>query len=167
MFIFDTNVFITASRTFYGFDIAPGFWEWIKGSGLTDVASSVHTKSEINAGKYPAEEDPLKAWAAGVRSDFWITDTDATVAAMMELQEWAEAPERTYLESAVADFLDSVDFRIIAQAKAQGAILVTHERSEPQRKNKVKIPDACAGVGVVSLDPISAYRSLGLRLNAA
>ncbi len=167
MYIFDTNVFITASRTFYGFDIAPGFWEWIKDAGLTNAASSVHTKSEINAGKYSMEEDPLKAWAAGVRSDFWVDDTVETVAAMVELREWAEAPQRPYLESAVADFLDSVDFRIIAQAKAQGAILVTHELSEPQRRNRVKIPDACTGVGVVSLDPIAAYRSLGLRLNAA
>ena len=29
-FWLDTNVFITSKNTFYGFDIAPGFWEFIE-----------------------------------------------------------------------------------------------------------------------------------------
>lgn len=167
MFIFDTNTFITASRQFYGFDIAPGFWDWIRDPALLDAASSAHVKAEIDAGRYPLEEDLLKQWAAEVHANFWLDDTPAVVDAMKELTEWVEAPERIYTQPAREDFLRSVDYRLIAQAKVSGAVLVTHEISDPNCKRKVKIPDACRAVGAASTDPFSAYRALGLRLVAA
>lgn len=168
MYIFDSNAFILASRQHYGFDIAPGFWSWVKDVKLTGAAaSSKWVKGEIDAGSRPIEEDPLKAWAGKVRSDFWVDDSVAAVQAMAELTAWAQHPERIYTPQAVAAFLGSVDYRIIAQAKAEQAILVTSEVSEPRAKRAVKIPDAAQAIGVVCIDPFSAYRALGMKLTAA
>ena len=45
-------------------------------------------------------------------------------------------------------FLASVDYKLIAYAKAFGDTVITFEASEPDRKNKVKIPDACKALDV-------------------
>lgn len=168
MYIFDSNAFILASRQHYAFDIAPGFWTWVKDQKLTgQAASSKWVKGEIDAGTRPLKEDPLKAWARGVRADFWVNDSMDTVQAMAELTAWVQHPDRIYTPQAVAAFLGSVDYRIIAQAKAEEAILVTSEVSEPNAKRAVKIPDAAQAIGVACVDPYSAYRALGMKLTAA
>ena len=28
-YLLDTNIFIESKNRYYGFDIAPGFWEWL------------------------------------------------------------------------------------------------------------------------------------------
>lgn len=34
MYLLDANAFMEASRLYYGFDLAPGFWEWLGADGL-------------------------------------------------------------------------------------------------------------------------------------
>lgn len=168
MYIFDSNAFILASRQHYGFDIAPGFWAWVRDEKLTGVAASSRwVKGEIDAGNRPPDEDLLKQWASIVRPDFWVDDSPAAASAMGELTAWVHHPARIYSPQAKADFLDSVDYRIIAQAKAESATLVTSEVSEPNSKKRVKIPDAAMAIGVSCMDPFSAYRALGMKLLAA
>ena len=167
MYLFDSNAFIAASRQHYGFDIAPGFWEWVQDDSLRGIAaSSKYVKGEIDAGNRPIDEDLLKGWAANVRPDFWVEDTPATLHALAELTQWAEHPDRIYTPQARAYFLDSIDYRIIAQAKAERAVLVTGEVSEPNSRRTVKIPDAAHAIGVKCVDPFSAYRALGMKLTA-
>jgi hypothetical protein len=38
------------------------------------------------------------------------------------------------------------------------------EKSEPNAKKKVKIPDACLAFGVPFVQPFQVYRSLGMSL---
>lgn len=42
--------------------------------------------------------------------------------------------------------------------------LVTFEKSEPQRKNRVKIPDACVAVGAECCDLNTMLRTIGITI---
>lgn len=85
---------------------------------------------------------------------------------MTELAAWSTDPSRSFRQAAVDEFLGSADLKLIAHAMASGATVVTRERSEPESKKKIKIPDVCIAFGVNWTDPFSAYRSLGMRLVA-
>ena len=85
---------------------------------------------------------------------------------MTELAVWSTDPSRSFRQAAVDEFLGSADLKLIAHAIAVGATVVTRERSEPESRKKIKIPDVCIAFGVDWTDPFSAYRSLGMRLVA-
>jgi hypothetical protein len=83
---------------------------------------------------------------------------------MTQIVTWTTSADRSYTQAAIGEFLASADLRLVAQAAARGATVVTRERPEPQSKKRVKIPDACAAHGVPWTDPFTTYRRLGLRL---
>lgn len=81
MFLIDSNAFMEASRLYYGFDIAPGFWSWLEDPSLAEEVASVQAvKDEITAGT-----GQLVTWAAGLPARFWLQDSEATVVAMTNL----------------------------------------------------------------------------------
>lgn len=53
---------------------------------------------------------------------------------------------------------------IIATARAKQMTLVTFEKSNPQRKSRVMIPDACAAIGVTCCDLNTMLRSMGITI---
>ena len=59
--------------------------------------------------------------------------------------------------------MGSADLRLVAQAKALNATVITREVPSPDSKKRVKLPDAAAAVGVACVQPFQAYESLGLR----
>jgi hypothetical protein len=60
--LLDANAFMEASRLYYNFDIAPGFWDWLEGPSLTAQVASVQAiKDEITAGT-----GQLVTWAKGL-----------------------------------------------------------------------------------------------------
>ena len=61
--------------------------------------------------------------------------------------------------------MSSADLRLDAPAQALGATVVTREKSEPNSRKVVKIPDVCNENGVAWTDPFAVYRTLGLRLH--
>ncbi|MCC5937701.1 MAG: DUF4411 family protein [Lunatimonas sp.] len=70
-----------------------------------------------------------------------------------------------YLPNALNEFLDAyeADAFLVAFCLAEPAskIVVTQEVSEPNRKNKVKIPDACIALNVLYVNTIEMFRQLG------
>ena len=160
MFLLDANAFMEASRLYYAFDLAPGFWGWLAGGDLAgNVASIEAVKDEITAGT-----GELVGWAESLPETFWLPDTADSVAAMAEIATWAADAARQYRQEAVDEFLDSADLKLVAHGLVSGATVVTREQPAPESTKKVKIPDACNAFGVSWQDPFSAYRSLGLRL---
>lgn len=160
MFLLDANAFIEASRLYYPFDTAPGFWTWLADPVLQhDVGSIDAVKDEITAGT-----GELVAWARSAHATFWHADTDEVVAAMTQIAAWVTDPARGYRQEAINEFLASADYKLIAHALAAGATVVTRERPAPESKKRVKIPDVCDAFGVAWTDPFDAYRSLGMRL---
>lgn len=67
MYLLDANAFMEASRLYYAFDIAPGFWEWLGSSSLTGQVGSIDVvKDEVTAGT-----GDLVSWAASLPASFW------------------------------------------------------------------------------------------------
>ena len=59
MFIIDSNELIEAKNTYYGFDFAPGFWEWLDSSANRGVLGSIEAVRD----ELMVRKDQLSAWA--------------------------------------------------------------------------------------------------------
>lgn len=162
MYLFDANAFMEASRLYYSFKIAPGFWDWLVEKYETDEIASVESVyDEITAGS-----GDLVDWAKdSALADFWLPDTAESVAAIGDLASWATHADRPFSQAAVDEFMASADLRLAAQASAVGAIVVTRETSDPGCRRRVKLPDAANAVGVACVQPFPAYEQLGLTLS--
>lgn len=162
MHLLDANVFMEASRLYYSFKIAPGYWEWLVAKfEAGEIASTEAVYDEITAGS-----GDLVTWARdSALEGFWLPDTAASIAVTAELAAWAAHPVRLFKQSAVDEFMASADLRLASQASALDATVVTRETSDPACRKRVKLPDAAMAVGVSCVQPFAAYESLGLRLS--
>lgn len=160
IYILDSNALMEPNRTYYAFDLAPSFWEWLSSSSLEGrVASIDRVKDEVSAGK-----GDLVEWVNGLRESFWLPETAESVASATEIARWANNPDRIYRREAIDEFMGSADLQIIAHAKAVAGVVVTRETSDPNSRKRVKIPDVCKAFSVAWTSPTDAYRQLGLRL---
>ena len=71
--------------------------------------------------------------------------------------------EQDYETGAKKVFLQGADYYLIAQAKARGYIIVTHEKPSDSRK-KIKIPNVCIGFGVKYITVYEMLRMTKARL---
>lgn len=141
MYLLDANVFIQAKNLHYGFDFCPGFWDWIDRENQRGTVFSV-TKvlDELRAG-----EDELANWAQERRSRLFLAPDDAVIPSLRALSRWANAGR--YDQTGVATFLQAADYYLVAHAHAHDLVVVTHEVPSDSAR-KIKIPDACVGLGV-------------------
>jgi hypothetical protein len=73
---------------------------------------------------------------------------------------------RGFTPAAQASFTgDHADYQLVAYAHAHGHVVVSHERAEPNRKNRVKIPDACVALGVSYTSPFDMLRQTSAQLH--
>lgn len=159
MYVLDTNVFIDAANAYYAFDLAPGYWDFLVQLFASHHAVSI--KSVYDELDSASDDDPLKAWAKLNRQYFDDLDPHV-VGCYQPVMDWAGA--QNYRVSAIKQFRDVADSWIVAYALANNCVVVTHERSAPQSKNRIKIPDACAGVGVTCATPFEMLRQQGMSL---
>lgn len=81
---------------------------------------------------------------------------------MAETIAWAKNNPIGFRQSAISDYVNVADSYLVATAAAKNMVLVTYEKSNPQRRNRVMIPDACKAIGVRSCDLNTALRELGV-----
>lgn len=163
VYVVDSNFFIQAHRTNYPLDVATSFWnKIIQLSEDGKIISIDKVKNEIYK-----NEDELKQWCEINLPDNFFKDTSSIIPQYSLVAKWAASRSGHYLPNALAEFLDAdeADAWLIAYGLVDPAeiILVTHEISEPKRKNKVKIPDACTANGVQYCNTIEMLRQLGER----
>lgn len=157
-YLLDADVFIGAKRRHYGFDIAPGFWQWLEGAHNAGVVYTVQKVAEqLDAGK-----DDLTAWLARMPNTFRVAVLAADVGSLRALSNWVSARECT--PAAKSTFLASADYYLVAQAHASGRTVVTHEQPAPDALRAVKIPDACEALGVEWITPFEMLRRERVRL---
>jgi hypothetical protein len=162
MILLDANAFMEASRLYYSFRIAPGYWEWLVGKFEAGEVASVEAVYDEIATGY----GDLVEWARNpALNGFWLPDTAESFAAAGQLATWASHPHRPFKQAAVDEFMGSADLRLAAQACAMGATVATRETSDPGCKKRVKLPDAAASIGVQCVQPFVAYERLGLILS--
>lgn len=153
-YLLDSDIFIQAKNLHYGFDICPGFWDWLEqahGAGLVHSVEKVG--QELQAGG-----DNLSTWAAAHQSFFVVPD-QAVLNRLRALAAWATG---NYEQAGVATFLAAADSYLVAHAAAHGLTVVTAEVASNSTK-KIKIPNACAGAGVTHCTLYDALRAEGVQ----
>jgi hypothetical protein len=150
-YLLDANVFIQAKNLHYGLDFCPAFWDWLTSNQLAGLVFSIEkVGDEIKAGG-----DDLSAWAALRGSAFFLKPDGAMLPALGTVSAWANS--RTYEPAAVNTFLQVADYYLIAHALAHGHVVVTHEIPADSKK-KIKIPNACIGLGLKFMTPFEMLR---------
>jgi hypothetical protein len=150
-YILDTNIFIQAKNLHYGFDFCPAFWEWmIVQNGIGNVASIGKVGDELQAGG-----DDLSDWATARGAAFFLPPDDAVLPALTRVSIWATA--QNYEAAAIATFLQVADYWLVAHAQAHGFTVVTHEVPSDSTR-KIKIPNACIGLGLPCVSPYEMLR---------
>jgi hypothetical protein len=163
VYVVDSNFFIQAHRASYPLDIATSFWsKVVQLAEEGKIISIDKVKNEIFK-----NEDELKQWCEINLPDNFFRDTSTIIPQYSQIAAWAVSKNTHYLPNALAEFLDAdeADAWLAAYAlvDVQNITIVTHELSEPNRKNKVKIPDACLANGVQFCNTIEMLRQLGER----
>ena len=137
-YLLDANVFIQAKNLYYGLDFCPAFWDWLIAHNTAGRVFSIEkVGDEVESGG-----DELATWAA-------------MLPALGRVSAWATG--RHYEPAAMSTFLQVADYYLVAHALAHGHTVVTHEIASTSTK-KIKIPDACIGLGIKCMTPFEMLR---------
>lgn len=161
VYVVDSNFFIQAHRVNYPLDIAFSFWNKVK--ELADsgqIISIDKVKDEL----YDKNDD-LEDWCKANLPEDFFKSSDDVMLEYGKISAWAISMNSHYLPNALNEFLaaDEADAFLVAYSLAdnENRILVTHEVSQPNRKNRIKIPEACAPFDVRYLNTIGMLREIG------
>lgn len=161
VYVLDSNFFIQAHRFYYPIDVATGFWNKVRQLAVDGRVISIDkVKKELYY-----KNDTLEEWCRNNLPEDFFKDTSIVIEEYAKVVEWAMLKSSHYLPGALDEFLnsDEADAFLVAYCLADPAnrIVVTQEISEPNRLNKVKIPDACIALGVSYVNNIEMFRQLG------
>jgi hypothetical protein len=149
--LLDANVFIQAKNLHYGFDFCSAFWDWLVAhNNVGQVFSIEKVGDDLAAGN-----DELSESAAQRGLGFFLKPDAPVLPALGTVSTWAA--NQNYEPAAVNTFLQTSDYYLISHAFAHGHVVVTHEVPSASTK-KIKIPNACIGVGVKCMTPYEMLR---------
>ncbi|MDP5106605.1 MAG: DUF4411 family protein [Polaribacter sp.] len=141
-FILDSNFFIQAHRSIYPIDVVQSFWIKVKNLSLNGKIISIDkVRKEIFDNS--SHEDELKLWCeSNLPTDFFI-NTDSVLNNYISIVNWTNSMSHHYTNNAIQEFLetDLADPWLIAFAMSNNWTIVTYEKSQPDRKNRIKIPE--------------------------
>lgn len=83
-------------------------------------------------------------------SGFFLRPDTAVLPALANVSNWARSQK--YTPVAVNEFLQVADYYLVAQALAGNHTVVTHEVPSASLQ-KIKIPNACVGLGIKCMTP--------------
>lgn len=150
-YLLDANVFMQAKNLHYGLDFCPAFWDWLIASNEAKRVFSIEkVGDEIDAGA-----DELAEWADQRGPGFFLKPDTAMLPVLGSISTWATS--QGYDPAAVNTFLQVADYYLVAHALAHGHTVVTHEVAANSTK-KIKIPNACIGLGVKCVTPFEMLR---------
>jgi hypothetical protein len=150
-YLLDANVFMAASRLHYGLDFCPAFWEWLVEANNTQRVFSIErVATEVQAG-----EDALAKWASERGNGFFLEPDAALQSALGTVANWATSQK--YEPAAISTFFQVADYYLVAHALAHKHVVITHEVAANSTK-RIKIPNACIGVGVQHMTPFEMLR---------
>ena len=158
-YLLDANVFIEASRRYYAYDIAPKFW-----TSLIDLVSSdricsiERVRSELERGN-----DELSDWAKENSSAmFESTDRKDVVDCFSKIMIWVQS-QTQFTDAAKSEFARVADGWLVAFAKVEGYVIVTHEVLKPEARARVLIPNVCQKFGVKFVNTFDMLRDLQVK----
>lgn len=153
----DANTLIQAKNGPYAMDVHETFWKFIDEKiEARVIASSVMVYKEWTDGN-----DDLAQWAKDRKdSGFFLEPTEQAQTIFGEIADYVT---NNYGSPHVERFLAGADPWIIAQAKADGAAVVTHEVRVNQESRKVKIPNICEQFQVEWMNLYRMLHDLGAK----
>lgn len=135
----------------------PTFWQ-----RMTDMVNSgelfisTKVKEEIERGN-----DELTEWLKNSAPKTCFVGLDGDVMRMYgEVQTWAGT--KSFTQTARNVFATVADAYLVATAAAKNMTLVTYEKSNPNSKARVLIPDACEAFGANYCDLNAVLRGMGV-----
>ncbi len=159
-YVLDANVFIQASQRYYGFDVCPGFWRaLIVQHGKKRLCSIDKIKGELLAGN-----DELSQWVKEktLATFFKGTADRAVGVAFANIVRWVQA-EKQFVQEAKSEFASVADGWVVAYAKVNSLMVVTHEEYAPEAKRKVPIPNICLEFDRQYCDTFEMLRDLNVQ----
>lgn len=151
-YLLDANVFIQAKNLHYGFDFCPAFWDWLDSGNQNGTVFSIEkVRDELIGGG-----DDLADWAKARSSGFFLPPDGTDIASLASLSNWATGGG--FEAGAVSQFLQVADYYLVAQAHARSFVVVSNEVPANSVK-KIKIPNACIGLGVKFMSPYEMLRT--------
>lgn len=159
-YLVDSNFFIQAHRESYPFDVAISFWSKINILASNgNIFSIDKVKSEIYD-----KNDALEFWCQSNLPNDFFKDSSHTIDSYREITSWAMRQNHQFKLSAINEFLDAdeADAFILAYALSEkdDVVIVTHERSQPEIKKKIKIPEVANYFGLKYLNTVEMFREL-------
>lgn len=159
MFILDANVFISAFRQYYSFDIVPSFWNCLEDLAQKNYICSIdRVYEELTRSAH--NPDQLHEWSQSSFDTYFKSTVDNNVInAYGALQRWAN-DSSYFTQTAKSEFASNADAWLIAYAKATGGTLVTHEAFNIETKNRILIPVACKHFEISYINTFDMLREL-------
>jgi hypothetical protein len=174
VYLLDTNIFIEPYRTFYSFDYGTAFWDFLKyqaKNGQIFSIDKVHTElSRIEDQLFNWVERNLKPLG------FFRSTKDINVLKnYKKIIQWAEGKRGTFKDEAIEEFKeeDNADPWLVAYAMhyrdrksvfKKEIVIVTQEKLDRNRKNKIPIPIVCEEFSVEYCDLFTMLRELGFKI---
>lgn len=161
-YVLDANIFIAAHQRYYGFNICPGFWRALEKQHAEKRLCSIDkVKSELLA----AKDRPSDWVQASVPKTFFKGTADkAVIDEFREMVKWVQS-ESQYTPEAKAEFSNAADGWVIAYAKANGHMVVTHEEFAPESRRKVPMPNVCLEFAVKYCNTFEMLADLGIQFH--
>lgn len=159
-FLVDANFFIQAHRDNYPFDVAVSFW-----SKINQLATEgrIFSIDKVKAEIYD-KNDLLEEWCKANLPEEFFEDSSDSIAAYSKISTWAISKKSHYKETAINEFLDAdeADAFILAHALSnkEKTVIVTHEKSQPDIKRKIKIPEVANHFGLKYLNTVEMFREM-------
>ncbi|NLL20098.1 MAG: DUF4411 family protein [Clostridia bacterium] len=159
-YLIDANVFMTAHRQLYPFDLVPSFWEQLVEKASNRIVIIEAIEKEIRKG-----QDLLVEWYERERANFRVLGIPGpeVIQAYRVIIKSINANGQ-YKPSAKREFASSADSWLCAYGLALGETIVTLEKYEADIKKKVKIPNVCREFGIEYIDLLQFMREIGIRL---
>jgi hypothetical protein len=156
-YLLDANIFIQAKKLHYGFDFCPAFWDWLDAGNASGTVFSIEkVRDELLAGN-----DDLSTWAQARGNYLFLPPDPSTSASLAAVSRWASGGN--YEPAAVSTFLQTgAEYYLVAQAHELAHVVVSHEIPSTSTK-RIKIPDACIGVGIKVISPYEMLRTERVR----
>jgi hypothetical protein len=156
-FLLDANIFIEAHRRYYGLDVCIGFWAaLIRENDAKRLASIDKVRAEL-----VAIEDALSDWVESTAPAelFKGTADKRVIETFRDVLTWVEAQPQ-FTQAAKEKFANGADGWVVAYAKVNGYVVVTHEQYRPGAQNTVPIPNVCVELGVDYCNAFEMLRDL-------
>ena len=148
----DADVLIQAKNSFYSFEIARPFWDFLEDQAkLGTVRSSIKVYGEIMS--YEDQEDALAIWCKTRKSSGLFCHPDKIV--QESFTAIANHVMKAYdkRQTKASEFLKGGDGWIIAHAKCDGGTVVSNESRLSATALCPKVPNVCRtfSVGCIGL----------------